>query len=285
LTIKQQLDPMRTQLWSSPDEALDRALVGPVDNRVHELHTRRFPYRTVCHLGRDFGDGKWRGCSGVLIGPTKVLTAGHCLFSTRRRRPPLRVRVAPGRFDRDTFPYGTLISREYYVPYRFARPMTVQDRKLFDYGLIILPEPFSDIRRFMRVRALPSSDLRPEDRQRRVTIAGYPGDRPVGTLWHHSENIHKVTPRRLLYSVDTCPGHSGSPVWLAGSQGRQPVIVGIHTSGIVDELGRSYGCGKGVVLAPPGMLNSGVRVTPEVLANLRDPRRSAKGYRPMLRLP
>jgi hypothetical protein len=63
-----------------------------------------------------------------------------------------------------------------------------------------------------------------------------------------------------------------------------PAVVGIHTSGILDERSRSYGCAKGTVLAPPGMLNSGVRVTATVAANLRDPRRVVQGRSPMIRV-
>lgn len=270
------------------ESALDRALVGPVDNRIHEIDTTRFPFRTICHLGRDFGDGRWRGCSGVLIGPRQLLTAGHCLYSIRRRRGPKRIRVAPGRSDRDSFPFGTIIARRFYVPERFVRPRHPLDRKHFDYGLVILPEPIAGLDRFLPLLALSDARLLGEaggaSRQQRgrVTVAGYPGDRPVGTLWRHAERLARVTPRRLLYSVDTCPGHSGSPI-LSGANGTLG-IVGIHTSGIVDERGRSYGCGKGVVLAPPNMLNSGVRLTREVLANLRDPERRVGGQRPMRRL-
>jgi len=262
------------------DDDLDRALVGPNDGRIHEIATTHYPYNTVCHLGRDFGDGRWRGCSGVLIGPRKVLTAGHCLFSIKLGRAPRRVRVAPGRMDRDSFPYGTIIAREFYVPERFVRPRSRTDRKQFDYGLIVLPKPFPGIRRFLPVKALNKDDLLSRGPRRKITVAGYPGDRPVGTLWRHSEQVARVTPRRLMYSVDTCPGHSGSPIWLSRGDGGE-IIVGVHTSGIIDRNGHSFGCSKGVILAPPGMLNSGVRITPEVLANLRHPRRRVEGSRPM----
>ena len=58
-------------------DRIDYALVGPRDSRTHETETDRFPFNTVCHVERDFGTGKWSVCSGVLISPRKVLTAGH----------------------------------------------------------------------------------------------------------------------------------------------------------------------------------------------------------------
>lgn len=261
----------------------DRAIVGPLDSRMHVIHTQRFPYATLCHLGRDFGDGLLRGCSGVLVAPRRVLTAAHCLYSLKLQRAPARVRVAPGRADRDRFPFGTLDGARAYVPRRFIEARSIAERRAHDYGVIELPGGFAGLRRFMPLKAMSDAELEALGRAGSLTVAGYPGDRPVGSLWQHRERLRRFTPARLLYSVDTCPGHSGSAVWASLGQA-PPVLVGVHTSGILDERGRSYGCAKGTVLAPPGLLNSGVRLTPEVIANVLDPRRRVGAARPMARV-
>jgi V8-like Glu-specific endopeptidase len=58
-------------------ESVDYAVVGPHDNRVHEVRTRIFPFNTICHLERDFGDGIWRGCTATLISPLKALRVDY----------------------------------------------------------------------------------------------------------------------------------------------------------------------------------------------------------------
>jgi len=268
-------------------QAMDYALIGPRDNRVHVANTRRFPYNTICYLGRDFGDRRLRGCTGTLITPQTVLTAAHCIFSHRRGRAPLRIRVIPGRADRNTMPFGYIDSREYYVPQRYIRIRSSRDpaRRYYDYGIIVLPHAFAKLKRFMPVRALTKIQLDRVRRHGQINVAGYPGDRPLGTLWRHSEYLKRISPRRLYYTVDTCPGHSGSPIWFFNRRIRQHQIIGVHTSGVVNERGRSYGCSRTTVLAPPGSMNSGVRITSGVLANIRAPRKRSGAKGPLVRLP
>jgi V8-like Glu-specific endopeptidase len=86
--------------------------------------------------------------------------------------------------------------------------------------------------------------------------------------------MRRITPKRLLYTVDTCPGHSGSAISARTRSGR--AIIGVHTAGILDEQGRTYGCARESILAPRGALNSGIRLTPAVVRAIQNPA-SARG--------
>lgn len=243
----------------------DHALIGPHDSRVQTYDTRQFPYNTVCHLLRDFGNGRWMGASGVMIAPNVVLTAAHCLYKHRLRRGPIRLLAAPGRSDRDQTPFGKFAACRFYVPLDFIEANGLKRRR-YDYGVVMLRPPMPPFRKFMPLKTLNEKQWREQNQRSPITICGYPGDKPVGTQWLHRERIRKLTPKRLFYTVDTCPGHSGSPIWTKISH--QFTVVGIHTSGVVDEKGRPYGCRKNTVMAPPGLLNSGVRLNPEVFSNI-----------------
>ena len=172
-------------------EVLDYAVVGPTDNRIHEIHTTRFPFNTVCHVERDFGDEVWRGCSGVLFGPRQVLTAGHCIYSPALKRGPKRIRITPGRADRVIAPYGNMIASRAYVSRRFVEAASPghPDRKDYDYGLVVLPRAFPGLERFMPVNVASDRLLRSGAVGPMLTVAGYPGDRPTGTMWRHTEQL------------------------------------------------------------------------------------------------
>src|SRR5688572_21703681 len=192
--------------WSAEDS--DLALIGPVDSRVHETRTTQFPWNTLVHLCRDFGRGGCAGCTGTLISPRRILTAAHCIWSMARGMAPRRIFAMPGRRNRDDIPYGAYRSREYWVPRGFIHGPR---RAGWDWGLIILERP-APLDRYMRLRPLSDEAIGRLARTGRVAIAGYPADRPLGTMWRDSERLIRFDDRRMFHTVDTCPGHSGSPI-------------------------------------------------------------------------
>jgi glutamyl endopeptidase len=233
----------------APVPGAEYAVIGPTDDRFHipardapHPGTRRFPYNTICLLEMTASNGDKFTGTGTLITPRVVVTAKHCLMnfphgsgppSCRRGRARAPwftgVRVTPGigglrsdgrRLDRPAAPQSILAG-----PSRFR---ALDD---LDLGVIVLPRPFTALSRgpmrFMMLQ--PRGATRTATL---LTVAGFPCDKPFGTMWGHSGRIplRSVLRDHLTYTIDTCPGHSGSPVWLLGNDGIR-LLLGVHTSG------------------------------------------------------
>jgi glutamyl endopeptidase len=247
-------------------DAGDYAIVGPVDSRRRVLDARRPPFGAICHLERDFGDGRWAGCTGFLISPVMVLTAGHCVYSPIRRAfgaapTPARIRVTPGRNGRASAPFGTVAADRWWAHRRYVANAS----RPFDVGLIRLSRPAEGAEP-LKLHAPSTPELGRIRQSRLLHISGYPGDKPRGTQWTHAERLDRHTPRDLFYSVDTCPGHSGAPVWIEDWPRGRRTAIGVHTAGPRPHAGGAWGCRPGVPNAPRGQMNRGVRLTPGLLA-------------------
>jgi glutamyl endopeptidase len=229
--------------------------------------TLMFPFNTICLLERNHIGGGVSRVTGTLIAPQVVLTAKHCLTRLNVRTAAegprfTSIRVSPGadlsapRDQRPANP-GSITS----PAARFRVHPTL------DFGVIILPEAFRRPVQFMRLQ--PRGDV---NTATLLTIAGYPCDKPRGTMWGHSEKIRlsDVSPTHLKYTIDTCPGHSGSPIWLLGNNGIR-LLLGIHTKGPAG-CANDPASGKcrptGAPVTPATGLNSGVRVTCEVIDHI-----------------
>ncbi|MFM5954016.1 MAG: trypsin-like serine peptidase [Novosphingobium sp.] len=242
------------------DEA-DYAIIGPTDSRTRVHNTQHAPHSAICHLERDFGDGRLSGCTAFFISPTRLLTAGHCMLSHVRRlagvrSQPVRVRITPGRASANAKPFGSQWVRRWRIhPVYLRRPSSQHD-----IAVLELDRPFPGNPGHFQIYSPSTAALRARRGSQMLHISGYPGDKPKGEQWEHAERLDRVTASQLFYSVDTCPGHSGAPVWLA-PQGNQPArVIAVHTAGPQRHANGAWGCAPGAPVAPAGSFNRGVRL-------------------------
>ncbi|MDQ3938168.1 MAG: serine protease [Chloroflexota bacterium] len=242
------------ELWTPPSADLPdvgEASFGPPppaaetvhgpDDRVQIQNTGDYPWRAHASLFMTAADGSgWIG-SGTFIGPRTVLTAGHCVHVKGSGVPGRdgwmrQIQVMPGR-NGNTLPFGSKTSSTF----RSVTGWTQSGNQEYDYGVIILPATFNN--GWFGFISLNDGDLV----NTVGNIAGYPGDKPGGTLWYAARKIAAVGPRKVHYDIDTAGGQSGSGVYRFLNNDRH--VLGIH----------AYG---------GATTNSGTRINGEVFNNL-----------------
>jgi glutamyl endopeptidase len=192
-----------------------------VDNRVRISPATTIPWRWCCELLITYPNNAGARGTGWFIGPKTVMTAGHVVYSAGNGGWARRIEVIPG-MDGASRPYGSQVG----TSFRSVSGWTSSGNPEYDYGAIILPNnTLGNTVGWFGFANLSDVQLQ----NLFVNTAGYPGDKPFGTLWFNAGAITQVTARRLLYMVDTAGGQSGSAVWRYLNGQRH--AVGIHGYG------------------------------------------------------
>ncbi len=225
--------------WNVPDtaDALDAGIAsfglprtiqetvhGP-DNRIQITATAKYPWRVNASLlitGRD--NSRWIG-TGWFIGPRTLVTAGHCVYIKNSGIPERdgwvkNIQVMPGR-DGTTLPFGSVTATQFWS----VTGWTAAGDENYDYAAIILPVDLGSRVGFLGFGVLNDARLR----QAKANIAGYPSDKPQGTLWYDKNGIASVNPTKVYYDIDTVGGQSGAAVYVI--QGEERTAVAVHAYG------------------------------------------------------
>lgn len=219
------------------------SVVGGSDERVPVPDTRLYPFRAIANLLITARDGsEWVG-TGWFISPRTLVTAGHCVCVKNSPVPGRNgwvrsIRVLAGR-NGYFAPYGLVTSTHFLS----VKGWVEEGDENFDYGALVIPVPLGERVGTFGFGAMADEALA----GRTINVAGYPVDKPDGTLWHDSRPIESVSPTKVHYALDTEGGQSGAPAYIIRDGKR--FSVAIH----------SYG---GTVT------NSGTRISQPVYRNL-----------------
>jgi V8-like Glu-specific endopeptidase len=248
---------MTADMWVAPDmeglRDIGEASFGPADvmaetvhgpdDRVKITNTASMPWRMNASLLITAADNStWIG-TGWFIGPHTLMTAGHCVYIKNSGVPGRdgwvrRIQVMPGR-NGSTLPYGSVTSSSF----RSVTAWTQNGDQNYDYGAIIIPTQLGNTVGWYGFGAWPDADLLAAT----GNIAGYPGDKPSGTLWYDSRRIASVNSLKVYYDIDTAGGQSGAAVYRIISGARYGMAI------------HAYG---------GAVTNSGTRITSAVYNNM-----------------
>jgi glutamyl endopeptidase len=192
-----------------PRPAREQRQVLGSDDRERVTDTTVFPFRAIGYLGT--------GCSGTLVGPRHVLTAGHCVYNVKTDKWYETVDFWPGQNGGES-PYGRVA---------WQRAVSVQGwtrdhEPGYDYGMVILQE---DIGRQVGWLGFGYKEPMP---LYSINFVGYPGDKPKHTMWRQYCDIKQVTAAELFYDCDNTPGMSGGPLYVYTQEDNERTIYGIN---------------------------------------------------------
>lgn len=224
-----------SELYTAPDtsklEDIGVASFGPPpplaetvhgrDDRIKITNTSIYPWRAIASLLITAKDGSRYIGTGWFIGPHTVMTAGHCVF-IRNSGVPARdgwvryIDVMPGR-NGSSLPYGSVRSSSFCS----VTGWTIDGNENFDYGVIKLPNNLGNATGWFGFGVYSDADLK----SCVGNIAGYPGDKPSGTMWYDAHQIANVNSRKVYYDIDTYGGQSGSAVFRIKNGGRYGIAI------------------------------------------------------------
>lgn len=198
-------------------------VIGP-DDRIQVTNTMVVPWRHICHLKIRAANGKMFLGTGFFIGPRTIVTAGHCVYLHGMGGWPREIIVTPAR-NGDKEPFNKVTA----TSFRSVKGWVNHKAREYDYGAILLPRSSSVGKQTGSFGYGHFSDA--FLRGKRLNTAGYPGDKPAGTMWFNGRNAKDIQARVITYDLDTAGGQSGSAVWILDRKTGKRTVVGIHTNG------------------------------------------------------
>ncbi len=209
------------------------------DDRIKISDTTVFPWTAMVKIQGQWNDSETFSCSGWMLGPSTLVTAGHCVYSSGGANTyAYNVTVTPA-LNTDApnpQPFGVCRALRGWV----LLPWYDNADPGYDYGVYDLGCRIGYQTGNLGMKVISGSANGTYE-----AVAGYPGDKGATTLWSAGGTIQTSQTRLFFYDNDMMPGQSGGPVWVT-DPACNPCAIAVNA--------HEY--------APP-TLNSGARITLE----------------------
>jgi len=220
--------------------------VDETDDRTRVVNGSSFPWNTISILYIGFPSGAEGQCTGTLVSPYVILTAGHCVHARDEGGYLNRASAAPGQTQSTFFgsiaqPFGERSARYVTTTERWKNLSGGTTRPIrdyvYDYAALFFDEPWTHTDTFMPIVY--------SDTRQPVNSAGYPGTVqgvPANLgMWQHfgPETQDSISFWRNLqlreFAIDSSGGNSGGPFWLFSQSAGTRELTGILSYGATGE--------------------------------------------------
>lgn len=194
-------------------------LIVGSDDRVEVTTNRQLPFSAVGQINFKTQSGGSGTCTGTLVGPRHVITAGHCVHKDGEWYS--EVTFTPGKRGSDE-PYGRINSAKTLSVTAWIKNADHN----YDYGMVVLDQDIGQTTSWLTPGSAASMDL-----SYNMTLIGFPGDKVQGSMWKSNCRPSQLTDQLIMHPCDTTEGMSGAALYVYFKESGQRIVYGIHSGG------------------------------------------------------